>query len=240
MIEFNIEGANVSGGLFSALDVRGLRGQKTFKLDIKKGPLFTYLTSLPNASRFINEFHIGCSTDNRSPSIFYYTPDYRKNEVLYMNYHRTLNGKGGSRFPKDGKGERDLEALAIEFSNLSAYDEKLILGYVGLSGGLCINSHVDVNISNNIIEYIDNMAELYGMGIDGLFLSNAVKNRITDSVLDYKKRPNKKNKAFIEGSWGYDFKGLGVSAGKLVSEIIRLYDGSVGDIKLLDELKFEA
>lgn len=238
MIEFNKEGARVSGGLYGALMARGLEKQKTFKLNIEKSSVFSYLTSLPFNSNFINEFHIGCSSDRRPPSFIYYSPGFRENEVMYLVYDREINGKSGDMFPRDEKGERNLEALAAQFSNPSLYDEDIRLGYTGIDGGLCINSHVDVFIKNNVIDRIDNIQDLQGMGMDK-FLRNAIDSRIKGSVLDYKKGPNKKNKVLINGWEGRDLKKMGISAGKLVSEIIRLYDGSVGDVKLLNELKFD-
>ena len=237
MLDFDLtDRIMVSSGLASSLRARGIYDQKTFSLEISKGPLLEYLTSLP--LEFYKRFHIGCSSDGRPPS-FSYKSVMPCEEELYLMYDRKLNGNGNEIWPTDEKKERDLEKLAVEFSNPVAYNERIIIGCHVASGMSISHPHVEISIQNCNINYVDSLEDL--QGIDGGFVSylrKAVEDRIKGSILDYHDGPNKNNELLNSGLLIKDMKEIGIPAGQFVSEFIRLYSGSVGDISLFEEFEW--
>jgi hypothetical protein len=130
LIEFEISDS-CSGGLNCSLVSRGWQNQKVFSLPIKKGSVFLFLEKLiPDC---VCLFHIGCSSDSRSPS-FEHTIKYGDvHESMIFSYQRILYPGvfWDNDWFHDSNGDRNLEATAQALSNSKNYYELIRFSWDG-------------------------------------------------------------------------------------------------------------
>jgi len=224
-IEFEISDS-CSSGLMSSLAARGLHEQKSFALNIEKGPILLFLeTIIPN---LVCLFHIGCSSDMRPPS-FEYTLKYGdiRHELFIFSYQRTIYPGffGSQNWFHDCNELRDLEAVARALSNPENYLEKISLSYSGEGDdrGLCQTIRLDLHFENN---------QLISMrGLDEVHLLRKILKGFDKSLLDIEEGPLKIDKDIFLNDlsakeWDKMFRKKGLTVYDFVKEIYDIFQSS--------------
>lgn len=147
-MDFDV-GAFCSSGLMDALKKREVDGG-VFRLPIREGRLLGYLISQP--VDFKRVFHIGCSADARHPYFEFFSDGVINGYPAVLRYSRSLTS-AAELYPRDAFGGRDLERLAVMFSESSSYSESLVLSV--RCDGLCRNYHIDLGFNGDKLSYAD-------------------------------------------------------------------------------------
>ena len=160
MIEFEISD-RCSTALGHIILLRGWQKMKSFTLPIAKGPVFLFIEKLvPNC---VCLFHVGCSSDSRSPNFEYRRKvgDIYKDGEIRFYYERSLelNVFRENNWFHDENGIRDLEATALALSNPKKYTEEIGFAWTGSHEEFGRNAEINLYFKNHQLERITGLDE---------------------------------------------------------------------------------
>ncbi|MFA5086306.1 MAG: hypothetical protein WC468_01765 [Candidatus Paceibacterota bacterium] len=228
LIKFEISDS-CSGGLNCSLMSRGWQNQEFFNLPIKKGPVFLFLEKLiPDC---VCLFHIGCSSDSRSPS-FEHTIKYGdiRHRSMIFSYQRILYPGvfWDNDWFHDLKGNRNLEATAQALSNPKNYYELIKFSWD------CTDDEIKELVLVVTLELSFRNNQLYSIrgfnDIQEKIFQEKI-NGFKGSLLDLNEGPLKsKRNIFLNDlnarDWIKIFNKNGIKVNDLIKEIYNLFQAS--------------
>ncbi len=226
MIEFEISG-RCSTALDEIIRLRGWQEMESFTLSITKGPIFSFIEKL--APNCVCLFHVGCSSDSRSPNFEYRRKvgDLCNGSEIKFYYERSLelNVFSKNNWFHDENGIRDLEATALALSDPKQYTEEIGFVWTGSYEGFGRNAEINLYFKNHQLEIITGLdqdtEEVFRVKIKSFEKSLF---DLRDGFLKSRKTKNQEPEEL--------FKQEGISVEDLIKELYQLFQSSIVDFEI--------
>jgi len=211
-----------SGGLREILERRGIAGN-FFTLPIKKGRIFKIIFKLrPNG---IIIFHIGCSTDDREPSIEIWE---RKecadgHNSFSFGFERIIpiGIVNANNWFHDARRKRDLEKTVKAFDNWGACEEIVSFSCNTADGNMGRSVNVHLRFKAGLLQEISDIEDLR----ETPFISRLVgfKGAALDQFINRAKNLEMKKDYLTPKDWNRLLSSQNMTIESLITELYNLY-----------------